>query len=185
MNGGVNRQINIMTFSDDCGPKMTISCFCNLKSETVEAQLSVNISFHNNWVNIQMLSKTMFIKNEAKKIRFIWEFLLKLLDTNYISYTNLDSHSHKHKLKFLSKQLTNAVSKWEWLENQSISSHHNDDTERAGRRLFVHLVEQVVADDVDETGAEAVPACHNYINAVGSHWRQPSAESLREKGEKS
>lgn len=129
-----------------------------------------------------MLSKTIFFKNEAKKIRLLWEFLLILLDTNCISYTNLDSHSHKHKLKFLFKQLTNAVSKW---ENKSISSHHNDHTERAGRRQFVHLVEQVVADDVDETGAEAVPACHNYINVVGSHWRQPSAESLREKREKS
>lgn len=102
-----------------------------------------------------------------------------------LHYTNLDSHSHKHKLKFLSKQLTNAVSKWEWLGNKSISSHHNDHIERAGRQLFVHLVEQVVADDIDETGAQAVPACHHHINAVDSHGRQPSAESLREKGEKS
>lgn len=64
-------------------------------------------------------------------------------------------------------------------------SHHNDDTERAGRLLFVHPVEQVVADDGDEAGAKAVAAFNHHINAVGSDGWQPSAESLREKSENS
>lgn len=64
---------------------------------------------------------------------------------------------------------------------QSACSHHNDDTEGAGRLLFVHPVEQVIADDVDEAGAKAVSACNHHINAVGSDGRQPSPESLRER----
>lgn len=45
--------------------------------------------------------------------------------------------------------------------------------------LFLHSAQQVVADDIDRAGLQAVFGLHHHVDAVGTQRWEPASEGLR------
>lgn len=67
-----------------------------------------------------------------------------------------------------------------YIYNYIGDTHHDQDFKGGSKQLLVHLAEEVITDDVDDSRGEIVFAFDNNIYAVSLHRGQPPLKCLDE-----